>query len=487
MEWRYHWGNSLVTHRTPANWRKYGEETGRLLAENEWDEFVFYRSSDTLAVMPKAVDKKVEWAVAEFTNLRLYGREMHVQYGDEGSASPTERKIWSTAFREAYEEVVESRVDELIPPKLRKNLDLFCDFLGHMRRIMDGGDGRETQFGIELSGKKKVDPWTVYEPPPKGTYKPTRKEMLDLISDSAKASIDVLWKKYMARRSDGHSFRNALSNFNKYFPRDWDVSELELTENAYLYAEAVKRELGGKALELAPASAWKNSYLICSLYDLILAQEKRVKKEYVPTGESRPRKGFWLKKDRKDYAEESERQEWEAKTRIEIESGFEKQAKRLEKQKKQKPTMGGEVTMRPQALVIVHLSSLDSYTDYAGVEGEQLASRLTLAILEHQGPVIIVDQGWELGPRPSRPRAQLLREIAPRQDIVWIRFEEAEESWDDFFPKLYAALDDVDAGSAVIGGVWHDPSLHTGCATFVYLNLRQRMPATVDEDLVGCE
>jgi hypothetical protein len=141
-----------------------------------------------------------------------------------------------------------------------------------------------------------------------------------------------------------------------------------------------------------------------------------------------------------------------------------------------------------QALVIVHLSSLDSYTDYAGAsKGEGLAGRLTQAILEHQGPVIIVDQGWELGPRPSRPRAQLLREIAPRQDIVWIRFEEAQERWEDFFPKLYAALDDVDAGLAIVGGIWYDESLHTGCATFVYLTLKQRMPGVVDESLVGCE
>lgn len=481
MEWRYHWGNSLVTHRTPANWRKYGEETGRLLAENEWDEFVFYRNSDTLAVMPKAVDKKVEWAVAEFTNLRLYGREIHVQYGDEDSASPTERKIWSTAFREAYEKVVESRVDELIPPKLRKNLDLFCDFLGHMRRIMDGGDGRETQFGIELG--------TVYEPPPKGTYKPTRKEMRDLISDSSKASIDVLWKKYMARRSDGHSFYHALSNFSKYFPRDWDVSELELTENAYLYSEAVKRELGEKALELAPASAWKNSYLICSLYDLILAQEKRVKKEYVPTGESRPRKGFWLKEYRKNYAEERERQEWEFKTRSEIESGLKREAKRLEKRESQKPELSGPgAPAGSQALVIVHLSSLDSYTDHAGSEeGNLLGERLTRAVLDHDGPVIIVDQGWETGYRASRPRENLLEAIQARQDVVWIKFDEAEGSWDDFFPKLYAALDQAGATSAVIGGVWYDDSLHTGCATFTYLTLRQRMPVVVDERLVGCE
>src|SRR3989304_1124535 len=108
---------------------------------------------------------------------------------------------------------------------------------------------------------------------------------------------------------------------------------------------------------------------------------------------------------------------------------------------------GSSTQAGPQALVIVHLSSLDAYTDYAEQftpgEGELLGERLTQAILEHQGPVIIVDQGWELGPRPSRPRARLLEEISRRQDIVWIRFDEATDRWEDFFPQLYAVLDEV--------------------------------------------
>lgn len=482
MDWRDHWGNFLVTHRTPENWRKYGEEGGRLQAENEWDEFLFYRDASSLAVTPKAVDKKTDEMASEFASLRLYGIEMHEQYRDQTEATPAERKIWSTAFRQAYEKVIEGRVDDLIPSKLRKNLDLFCNMLSWMRVSMDHGDSQASDYGLELAGRKKKEP---PKEPPKPTYKPTQKEIRDYIAMGARARVNSIWKRYMARKADGAEFRTDMITFEFRFPSDWDISEVDDTTGIYLYGKAFREEIGEKALELAPASAWKNAYLICSLYDLILIQE-HAKKEVVPSGESRPRKGFWAKERHKSFTEQHERQEWEFKTRREIERGFERQAKRLEKQK---PKMSGPGDPAgPQALVIVHLSSLDAYTDHAGSEeGKLLGERLTQAILSHPGPVIIVDQDWETGYRASRPRESLLEAIQHRQGIVWIKFDEAVESWDDFFPKLYAALDEQGATSAVIGGIWYEPSLHTGCATFVYLQLRQRMPAVVDEDLVGCE
>lgn len=484
-DWESHWGNFLVTHRTLENWRKYGEEAGHLLAENEWDEFVFYRDASSLALTPSAVDKKVEWAIAEFTALRLFGSKMHAEYGGKAGATPAELKIWVKAFRQAYTETIEAHVDELIPEKLKKNLDLFCNLLSWMRVDLDHGGGHAAQYGLTIAGRKKeVEP---QKEPPKPTYKPTKKEMLDYISENAQQKVDSAWKGYMARKSDGAGFRTSMMHFSFAFPRNWDTDEVDFTTGAYLFEKAFVKALGDRALELAPVSAWKNAYLICTLYDQMLAQAPGRKK----SGEGAHHRGFWAKENRKNSDEGVQRRKLEQEIREKVQKDLEKEAKQKEKQAAhQKPKMGGNVVtaVPPQALVIVHLSSLDSYTDYAGSEeGKLLGERLTRAILGHDGPVIIVDQGWETGYRPSRPRETLLEEIQPRRDIIWIQFDEAGESWDDFFPKLYAALDQVGARSAVVGGVWYEPSLHTGCATFVYLNLRQRMPTVVDEDLVGCE
>jgi hypothetical protein len=140
------------------------------------------------------------------------------------------------------------------------------------------------------------------------------------------------------------------------------------------------------------------------------------------------------------------------------------------------------------ALVIVHLSSLDSYTDAMGSDaGWDLARNLSDAIVDHDGPVVIVDQGWSLGLRQAEPRTWLLDQISGMKGIVWIHFDEAGEDWDPFLRKLRARLKLLDVREVVVGGIWYDPNLEEGCATEVYLYLRQFFKAKVDEDLVGCE
>lgn len=480
MTWASHWGNYLVTHRTPENWRRYGEEAGRFSAENEWDEFLFYRDARNLALTEKAIQQKTEREVGDLGSLRLYGSDMHSTYGHEAGATQAESRILSEAFRKAYTKVIEAKVDELVPRKLLKNLDLFCNLIGWLRIEMDHGDGRGADYGLRMGGRKKKEEAPA---PPKPTYKPTEREKREHASKVGRAHIERAWIKYMKRQSDGADLRSDMAHFNFHFPDDWDVDEVDNTTGAKYYVEAFRKALGEKALELAPASAWENSYLICSLYDQMLAQMPRKKEGYVSSSESRPRKGFWAKSHRADYIQGMERREWESKTRAEIRKQLEKEAAKQAKAK-----MSGPASAGAQALVIVHLSSLDSYTAHAGSEeGKLLGERLTMAILEHDGPVIIIDQGWETGYRESRPRENLLEEISGRRDIVWIQFDEAVENWEDFFPKLYAALDEQGATSAIVGGIWYDESLHTGCATFTYLTLKQRMPVTVDESLVGCE
>ncbi len=133
------------------------------------------------------------------------------------------------------------------------------------------------------------------------------------------------------------------------------------------------------------------------------------------------------------------------------------------------------------ALVIVHLSTIDSYAWTIGeANARQLADRIVSAVRKHKGPVYIVDQFWD-GPL----RDHIVAAIAD-VPVKWIRFDEDVESWDRFLPSLKRKLARDKVTNAVIGGVWFDPTLKEGCATEVYVYLATLMPTTVNKDIVGC-
>lgn len=156
------------------------------------------------------------------------------------------------------------------------------------------------------------------------------------------------------------------------------------------------------------------------------------------------------------------------------------------------------------ALVIVHLSSLDSYT-HQGYEsmgdwsaGEALASNIAEAIRTHKGPVYIVNQGWELGHRESRPREWILNtafldrwtssdKAGTDKALSWITFDESTQDWDVFEKRLVKRMKQDGITSVIVGGIWYDPLLKEGCATETYLRLRKHFKATVDESITGCD
>lgn len=148
-----------------------------------------------------------------------------------------------------------------------------------------------------------------------------------------------------------------------------------------------------------------------------------------------------------------------------------------------------------EALVVIHLSSLDSYADAAHdltghwLDAEELAENLSEAILTHAGPVYIVDQNWLFIGRESRPRDRLLDAIEPRKDIVWIEFDEQmeEPGWSRFLRTLVRRLKKDRITSVRLGGVWFDPELKIGCVTYTYRFLRKFLSTIVDRSIVGCE
>lgn len=169
-----------------------------------------------------------------------------------------------------------------------------------------------------------------------------------------------------------------------------------------------------------------------------------------------------------------------------------------------------------EALVIIHLSSLDSYADIEHeASGEythsyQLASDMAKAVLEHKGPVFIVDQGWLFIGRESRPRSYFEEEVGvdydeihkkveaafqgqdpvyqqhePR-DITWIIFDEEYEDWDVFLGLLRKKLKEAKVDKVVLGGLFFESDLSEGCVTFTYKELLKTIPTKVDPGLVGC-
>lgn len=146
-------------------------------------------------------------------------------------------------------------------------------------------------------------------------------------------------------------------------------------------------------------------------------------------------------------------------------------------------------TASTTALVIVHLSSLDAYAESVGIhQAEKLARRIILKIQRHNGPIYVVDQDWEYIVPWSGPRRSVVLAIARNPKVRWIRFDEAIDDWDRFLLKLRRVVRENGIESAVVGGIWFDPKMKTGCATEVYLFLKSILPSVkADRNILGCE
>lgn len=133
------------------------------------------------------------------------------------------------------------------------------------------------------------------------------------------------------------------------------------------------------------------------------------------------------------------------------------------------------------ALVIVHLSTIDSYAWTVGEEkARQLAERIIRAVRKHRGPVYIVDQFWD-GPL----REQIVEAVADLP-VQWIKFDEDVGDWKRFLASLKRRLTRDGVTNVIVGGAWYDPTLKEGCATTVYVSLASVLPTKVDKTLVGC-
>ena len=157
-----------------------------------------------------------------------------------------------------------------------------------------------------------------------------------------------------------------------------------------------------------------------------------------------------------------------------------------------------------EGLVIIHLSSLDSYTDMereaTGSDDTsfELAFNISNVIKKFNGPIFIGDQEWLFIGRESRPRARLMDEIeevykkGPREwdpRITWIQFDEQDEEdrgWDKFLMKLDKWLKKNKITRVALAGLFFEQDLSEGCVTHVYKFLKKRVQVKVLLEAVGC-
>lgn len=150
--------------------------------------------------------------------------------------------------------------------------------------------------------------------------------------------------------------------------------------------------------------------------------------------------------------------------------------------------------MSKTALVLIHLSSLDSYADFFSAEDPEftgawdLSKRIADAAINHDGPLVIADQDWDYSQIHSRPRYSLELAIARSgRKFTRIHFDEDESPWGPFLKKLKNTLERLGVDKVILGGVWFDPDQKDGCVTETYQYLEQYFDTKVASDLVGVE
>lgn len=128
-----------------------------------------------------------------------------------------------------------------------------------------------------------------------------------------------------------------------------------------------------------------------------------------------------------------------------------------------------EETQDKAVLMIVHLSSLDSFAWHCEAWGEEQCARalgdaLTTAIATHPGPIVVTDQEWP--DVRSALRQTVLAALRERPPVLVFHHDEDEIAWDAAMRELARALATCGVGrQAVIrlGGVWASHDGTSGC------------------------
>jgi hypothetical protein len=175
--------------------------------------------------------------------------------------------------------------------------------------------------------------------------------------------------------------------------------------------------------------------------------------------------------------------------------------------------MGKTLKKQAEALLIMHLSSLDCYFDiYGAKKADQMAEKLIEAMSFHNGPVIVVDELWEIGIRHDSEAREKIYELAlfpmlEQGTAILIAHDEGWESdfswqgkplsecvdeemgytgyWPELFQELLPVLNELNINRIRIGGFWYDPGYNHGCALAAGRYLSRMFDVKYDEKILG--
>ena len=142
-----------------------------------------------------------------------------------------------------------------------------------------------------------------------------------------------------------------------------------------------------------------------------------------------------------------------------------------------------------ETLVIVHLSSIDSYVTFYGVEAAtRLATDLVEAMLAYNGPVLVMDQQEEdISPEARTLRSDILG--VERSLLIFHHDELCDISpWQAGMTALARELRKLNTKRVRLGGLWATHDASSGCVHEVQRQMRARnFACTIDTRLCAFE
>lgn len=244
------WGLRLAETRSLDGFRTYGAQVGLSELGKAWSHFLFTRDARGLAFTTKRLkqlsEKSFDWGLGN--GLKIRG----ALYDDpRKEISSRERSHWLNGFTESYKEVLEENVSEIIPREIEDKLPLFCKLVAAIQNDAEAGYD-SSDFGVHLGARKSEEPRKIH-PKREAIIKKAKAEGLH------DANVNWHWQVHGETNIRRPQFISPPFNW-KLSPEEEELYE-KVFEKAFM--EHVRKQIA----KTVPAKAWKNAFLICSLYD----------------------------------------------------------------------------------------------------------------------------------------------------------------------------------------------------------------------------
>jgi len=145
-----------------------------------------------------------------------------------------------------------------------------------------------------------------------------------------------------------------------------------------------------------------------------------------------------------------------------------------------------------ETLIIVHLSSIDSYLNFYGLEPAQvMINDLRFVIALHSGPILLMDQEWE----DISNDAKTLRQMVLDLQNIYTNIEAFHHDelmdispWQDGMKALAKQLRKFKTARVILGGFWTSLDATSGCVHEVQRQLRARnIPCYINKKICALE